>query len=148
MLLPLLEDLSFCYKTWQKSIKGQPESSHTSTFHFCSIHFSILQSGPISPEWSPSLRFFKVDASFSCFHLMFYKVFLGFYIFLFCQNIPPFYFTFSNIFFSLNFFSVSETRVKKNHGRRRSKSVEHNYGAIEGMSQKITQYSISCVMTL
>jgi len=35
---------------------------------------------------------------------------------------------------------VSETRVKKNHGRQRSNSVEHNYGAIERILQKIMQY--------
>jgi len=48
----------------QKTIEGQPETSHTNTSHFCSIHFSILQSGPISPEWSPSLRFLKKACHF------------------------------------------------------------------------------------
>lgn len=106
----------------QKSTQGQLETSHTSTYHLCEILFNILQPGSISPECSLSLRCLKTMCHFLVSTLCYTKS-LQFSLFfdfakIFCLLL---YF---QLYFLSQFFSVSETRVKKIHGRRRNKEAK------------------------
>jgi hypothetical protein len=128
--LSLLEDLSFCSKRWYRNQLRANLKHLTQTFPF---FFNRFQYSSFWAHFSGVVSFleifFKIMCHFLVSTLCSTKSFQFSLFFDFAKIFYPLLYS-QRYFFPSSFFSVSETRVKKNHGRRRSNSVEHNYGAI------------------